>query len=122
MILKLGKGVGRAAVRKAAAGKRPATFTYTGVLGAKEIRDAVAGIRDSNSPKWSRPLLAWLASHPNTPEDVLRELFELGDRMVLMNLALSRNLPAELKRALLDHEDPDVREHANHVFSKLRRH
>ncbi len=122
MILKLGKGVGRAAVKKAVAGKRPATFMYTGVLGPKEIREAVAGIRESRNPKWSRPLLAWLASHPSTPEDVLSELFETGDRMILMNLALSRNLSSELRRALLDHEDADVREHANHVFSKLRKH
>jgi hypothetical protein len=122
VILKLGKGVGRAAVKKAVAGKRPATFMYTGILGPKEIREAVSGILDSKSPKWSRPLLAWLASHPNTPEDVLRDLFELGDRMVLMSLALSQNLPSELKRKLLDHGEADVREHANHVFSKQRKH
>jgi hypothetical protein len=122
MILKLGKGVSRAAVRKAVAGKRPATFTYSGILQAKEIRNAIHGIHDAGSPRWALPLLAWLASHPNAPEDVLRELYADGGREVLLSLSLNPKLPADLKKALLHHEDKEVREHANHVFSKMKRH
>jgi len=122
-MLKLGKGVGRAAVKRALAGRRrPTTFTYTGVLHAADIREALAGIRDAGSPRWSLPLLTWFASHPSTPVDVLRELMAQGGREILMSLAMNRNLPPELKKALLSHEDDEVREHSNHVFSRQRRH
>jgi hypothetical protein len=122
-MLKLGKGVGRAAVRRALAGRRrPTTFVYTGVLRAADIREAVAGIRDAASPRWSLPLLTWFASHPSTPLDVLRDLMAQGGREILMSLAMNKNLPAEMKKALLNHEDEEVRDHANHVFSRQRRH
>jgi hypothetical protein len=122
-MLKLGKGVGRAQVRRAfASRKRPASFTYTGILRAEDIREAVAGIRDARTPRWAQPLLAWLASHPNAPDDVLRDLHTHGGREVLLSLALNPKLPSELKRALLRHEDLEVRAHANHVFSGTKRH
>lgn len=122
-MLKLGKGVGRAAVRKALSGRsRPTTFGYRGVLQAREIRETVAGVRDAGTPKWSLPLLAWFASHPSSPEDVLRDLHKHGSREVLLSLAMNRNLPADVRKALLAHEDPEVRDQANHVFSRAKRH
>lgn len=122
-MLKLGRGVGRAAVREALAGRRrPSVFIYKGILRARDIRETLAGIRDAGTPRSSLPLLTWLASHPNTPEDVLRDLHARGGREVLMSLALNRNLPSDMRRALLAHEDAEVRDHANHVFSRSRRH
>lgn len=120
-MLKLGKGIDRAAVRKGMA-QRPATFTYTGVLRRTHIREALAGIRAAGSPRWALPLLAWIASHPNAPRDVLEDLYRHGGRELLMSLAMNPGLPAELKEALLHHEDAAVREHANHVFSRTGRH
>jgi hypothetical protein len=122
VIVKIGRGVGRAAVKKALATRGPSTFMYTGILRAKEIRDAVAAIRDAGSPKRTLPLQAWLAGHPNAPEEVLRDFFAKGSREVLMSLALNPKLPSDLRKALLAHEDDEVRDHANHVFSKTRRH
>ena len=121
-MLKFGKGVGRAAVKQALSGKRPTSFSYTGVLKAREIREAMAGIRDAGTPRWAQPLLAWFASHPKAPEGVLRELLEHGEKGVLLSLALNPNLPADMKRALLRHADPEVRDHANQVFSRSNRH
>ncbi len=122
-MLKLGRGVGRAAVKRALAGrKRPTTFAYVGVLRAADIREALAGIRDAGSPKWSLPLQTWFASHPSAPQDVLRDLLAHGGREVLMSLAMNQGLPADMRKALLEHEDAEVREHANHVFSKQRKH
>jgi hypothetical protein len=121
-MLKLGKGVSRAAVRRGLKTRRPTTFTYQGVLRAPEIRAAIAGIRDAGTPRWSLPLLAWLAGHPNTPEDVLRELLESEARGVLMSLAVNPRLPAELRRALLRHPDPEVRDYANQSAARVRRH
>jgi hypothetical protein len=107
-MLKLGKGVGRAAVKRALAGrKRPTTFSYTGVLRPADIREA---------------LQTWFASHSSSPVDVLRDLLAHGGREVLMSLAMNPNLPADMKKALLTHEDAEIREHANHVFSKTRKH
>ncbi len=116
-MLKLGKGYGRQEVRRALARGMPLTVVYENILDAEDIREAVAGIRDAGNPHGAQLVLAWLASHPNSPEDVLRDLQEHGDRAVLMSLAFNRNLPADLKEALLDHEDDRVREFARHVFS-----
>lgn len=122
-MLRLGKGVGRAAVRRGlAASRRPSTFTYTGILRPRDIREALAGIRDAGSPRWSVPLLTWLASHPNSPEDVLRDLHAHGSREVLMSLALNANLPSDVRKALMNHQDSEVRDHAHHVFSRARKH
>ena len=122
-MLKLGKGVGRAQLKRAFAGrKRPVSFTYTGILREEDIREAIAGIREARTPRWAVPLLAWLAAHPNAPDDVLRELHAQGVREVLMGLALNPKLPSELKRSLLRHDDAEVRDHANHLFSKTKRH
>lgn len=121
-MLKLGRGIDRKAVRRALGGRRrPVTFGYTGVLRASDIREALAGIRDAGSPRWAQPLLAWFASHPNAPLDVLRELFALGGREVLLSLALNPRLPADMKRTLMQHEDAEVRDHAYHVLTRRGR-
>jgi hypothetical protein len=52
----------------------------------------------------------------------MRELFEHGRREVLVSLAMNRRLPEDLRRALLEHDDPDVREHAQHALRPGRRH
>jgi hypothetical protein len=122
-VLRIGRGIDRRAVRKAL--ERPGvaeTIVYDDVLAVGDIRETVAGVLDAGTPDEAMPLLAWLASHPNTPEDVLRTLGEIPRRSVLVSLAMNRNLPADMRKALLEHPDDDVREHANHVFSKERRH
>jgi len=122
-MLRIGRGVDRRAVRRALL--RPGgaeTVVYDDVLASRDIRETVAGIRDAGTPSDAVPLLAWLASHPNTPEDILRELGRHGTREVLVSLAMNRNLPQDMRRALLDHADEDVREHANHTFSRTKRH
>ena len=121
-MLRLGKGVRRSDVKRAFARGRPRTFTYTGVLTTREIRSVLAGIRDAGSPRWARPLLAWLASHPNTPADALRRLFKGGDRGILLGLTLNPRLPPEVRRALLAHPDSELREHAQHVLTRARKH
>jgi hypothetical protein len=122
-MLRIGRGVDRRAVRRALL--RPGgaeTVVYDDILASRDIRETVAGIRDAGTPSDALPLLAWLASHPNTPEDILRELGRHGTREVLVSLAMNRNLPQDMRRALLDHADEDVREHANHTFSRTKRH
>ena len=121
-MLKIGKGVTRQAVRKALLRGAGQTVTYDDVLSGEEIREAVAGVRDAGSPVESRPLLAWLASHPNAPEDVLRDLARGATREILMSLALNKNLPGDLRRDLLNHADEDVRTHAHHTFARTKRH
>jgi len=121
-VLKLGRGVGRKAVRDALRARSAATVRYVGVLAAEDIREAVAGIRQAGSPAQALPILSWLASHPNAPHDVLEDLEAHGPREVLMSLCLNARLPASLRRALLAHRDEQVRLHANHVFSRARRH
>jgi hypothetical protein len=118
----MGRAAVQRAVKRATAARRPPTFSYTGILSGRDVREAVAGIRAAGSPKWSLPLLAWLGSHPSTPEDVLRDLHAQGERLVLLSLAMNRNLPADLRKLLMAHADRELREHANHVFSRLKRH
>jgi hypothetical protein len=122
-MLRIGKGVDRRAVRRAL--QKPgggATVVYDDVLDGDDIRETVAGIRDAGMPKDARALLAWLASHPNTPEDVLRDLGRETRREVLVSLAMNRNLPQDMRKALLNHADEDVRDHANHTFSRMKKH
>jgi hypothetical protein len=122
-MLRIGKGVDRLAVRRAL--EKPgsaATVVYDDVLAEKDIRETVAGIRDAGMPKDAAALLAWLASHPNTPEDVLRDLAKEPRREILVSLAMNRNLPQDMRKALLNHADEDVREHANHTFSRMKKH
>jgi len=121
-MLKLGKGVRRADVERAFSQGRPRTFTYTGVLTSREIRAVLAGIRDAGSPRWALPVLAWLASHPNTPTDALGRMLRGGDRGVLLGLTLNPRLPAAIRRALIAHPDPEVSDHAQQVFARARRH
>lgn len=121
-MLRLGRGFGRRAVRDALRAKRAATVRYDGVLRAEDIREAVSGVRQAGSPAHALPILAWLASHPNAPEDVLRDLAAHGPREVLMNLCVNRSLPADLRRSLLAHPDEEVRRHARDVLQRSRKH
>jgi len=116
-MLRIGKGIRRDAVRRALLRPGAAeTVIYDDVLDAEDIRETVAGIRDAGTPRDAVPLLAWLASHPNTPEDVLRELGAERRREVLISLAMNQGLPDEMRGALMAHEDEDVREHALRTF------
>jgi hypothetical protein len=121
-MLKIGRGITREAVRQAVGGRMPDTIVYDDVLEAVDIREAIAGVRAAGMPAGGVPLLAWLAAHPNAPEDVLRELMVDGNVEVLMGLAMNRSLPDDLRQALMRHEHEDVRHHANHVFFKIKRH
>ena len=121
-MIRIGRGIGRAAVREAVERGDAATVVYDDVLDAADIRETLAGIKEAGMPRAATALLGWLASHPNTPEDTLRELFDHGRREVLVCLAMNRRLPEDLRRSLLDHADPDVREHAHHTLSLLKRH
>jgi hypothetical protein len=116
-MLRIGKGIRREDVRRALARPGAAeTVIYDDVLDEVDIRETVAGIRDAGTPRDAVPLLAWLASHPNTPEDVLRELGGERRREVLISLAMNRKLPDEMRGALMAHDDEDVREHALRTF------
>jgi hypothetical protein len=121
-VLKLGRGFDRKAVRDALRAQTASTVRYVGVLAAEDIREALAGIRQAGSPPQALPILSWLASHPNAPADVLEDLEAHGPREVLLSLCLNVHLPAEMRRSLLSHKDEEVRRHANHVFSRPRRH
>lgn len=116
-MLRIGKGIRREDVRRAL--QRPGaaeTVIYDDVLDAGDIRETVAGIRDAGTPRDAVPLLAWLASHPNTPEDVLLALGSDTHREVLISLAMNRKLPEPMRGALIAHQDEDVREHALRTF------
>jgi hypothetical protein len=123
-MLRIGKGIRREAVRRAL--KRPGaaeTVIYEDVLDAGDIRETVAGIRDAGTPRDAVPLLAWFASHPNTPEDVLLSLASEPRREVLISLAMNRKLPDQMRAPLMAHDDEDVREHALRTFRpRPRRH
>lgn len=121
-MLELGPGFDRHAVCAALLARRGATIRYRGVLGADDIREALLGVRAAGSPRAAEPLLAWLASHPHAPEDVQRTLLADGSREVLMSLCLNPNLHEELRSLLLGHVDVELRQHAHHVFAKLRKH
>ena len=121
-MIRIGRGIDRAAVREAVERGDATTVVYDDVLEAADIRETLAGIKEAGMPREATALLGWLASHPNTPEDALRELFQHGRREVLVCLAMNRRLPEDLRRSLLDHADPDVREHAHHTLSLMRRH
>jgi hypothetical protein len=121
-MLRLGRGFGRRAVRDALKARRASTVRYEGVLRAEDIREAVAGVRQAGSPHQAFPILAWLASHPNAPADVLRDLAAHGPREVLLSLALNANLPADLRRELVAHPDEEVRRHMRQLLARARRH
>lgn len=116
-MLRIGKGVSRADVARALRRSGGLTVTYSDLLSADDIREAVAGVRVAGSPPAAGPLLAWLGSHPATSEDVLRDLAAgTPPREVLIALAVNRRLPADLRQALLESSDEDVREHAQATF------
>ncbi len=121
-MIRIGRGIDRDAVREAIKRGDATTVVYDDVLEERDIRETLLGIRDAGMPRDATALLAWLASHPNTPEDALRDLFDHGRREVLVSLAMNRRLPEDLRRALLDHADPDVREHAHHTFLQIKKH
>jgi hypothetical protein len=121
-MLRIGRGVKRETVREAVARRVPDTIEYEDVLEGEDIREAVAGLYDASLPEGSMPLLAWLAAHPNAPEDVLRELRRVDNPEVLIGLAMNRSLPADLRQELMNHPDEDVHHYANHVFYKVKRH
>ncbi len=114
----LGRAPRREAVRRALLGSD--TIAYDDVLGAEDIRELLAGVRAAGTPARALPLLAWIASHPSAPGELLAELYGEGGREVLLSLALNPALPSALRQALLDHPDPEVRAHANHVTCRLR--
>lgn len=115
-MIRIGRGIGREAVRDAVRRGDVTTVVYDDVLEEVDIRETLAGVREAGMPRDATALLGWLASHPNTPVDVMRELFAHGRREVLVSLAMNRRLPEDLKHALLEHDDPDVSEHARHTF------
>jgi len=119
-MLRLGRGFNRESIRRSLEREEPLTVTYTDVLEESDIREAVLGIRDAGSPKSTLPILAWLASHPNTPKDILADLGAHGSREILLSLALNPRLPSDLMDFLVNHEDPEVRDHANHVLSRRK--
>jgi NAD(P)-dependent dehydrogenase (short-subunit alcohol dehydrogenase family) len=121
-VIRIGRGVGRKAVREAVMREGAATVVYDDVLEAQDIREAVQGLRDAGMPRDAVAILGWLASHPNTPEDVLRDLFRHGSREVLVSLAMNKRLPEDLRGPLLEHADEDVRVHANHTFARTKKH
>ena len=121
-MLRIGKGVNREAVTAAIGRRMPDTVVYEDVLEAVDIREAVAGVRGAGTPEGSMPILAWLAAHSNAPEDVLRDLYAEGLKEVLLGLAMNRSLPEDLRQALMNHPDEEVRHHANHVFFRVKRH
>jgi NAD(P)-dependent dehydrogenase (short-subunit alcohol dehydrogenase family) len=121
-VIRIGRGVGREAVRQAVERGGAATVIYDDVLEAHDIRETLAGIRAAGMPRNAAGILAWIASHPNSPEDVLRDLLHHGAREVLVSLAMNRNLPQDLRLQLLDHSDEDVREYAHKTFVATARH
>jgi hypothetical protein len=121
-MLRIGRGVTRASVKEAVARRVPDTVEYADVLEGDDIREAVAGLCDAGLPEGSIPLLAWLAAHPNAPEDVLRDLRRLDNSEVLIGLAMNRSLPDDLRKELMSHPDEDVHHYANKVFFKGKRH
>jgi hypothetical protein len=120
-MLRIGRGIGRDAIRRALLRRgAAATVVYDDVLRVRDIREAMAGIRAAGTPRQALPLLAWFASHPNTPADILRELGRHDSREILLSLAMNRKLPAELRRKLLRHPDEDVRDHASRALRPAR--
>jgi hypothetical protein len=120
-MLRIGKGVRREEVRLALQQKGAAeTVIYDDVLEADDIRETVAGIHAAGTPRDAVPLLAWMASHPNTPDDVLLELGQEPRREVLISLAMNPRLPVALQGPLMEHEDEDVRDYALRTFHGRR--
>lgn len=115
-MLKIGRGVSRGQVARALREGAGLTVTYDDVLSAEDVRVTLGGIRDAGNPIEARPLLAWLASHPSSPEDVLRDLFAGAPREVLVALAMNRAAPEEIRQELLASDDDDVRAYAARTF------
>ncbi len=95
------------------------SLSYRDVLAPEDARGAWAVVEARGAYRRALPLLAWLASHPSTPEDVLRGLAATDLREVLFSLALNRRLPRDLRARLLAHPDPELQAHAHHVQARL---
>lgn len=121
-MIRIGRGVDRKAICEAVKRGGAATVVYDDVLEADDIRETLAGLRDAGMPREAAGILAWLGSHPNSPEDVLRDLQSHGTREILISLSLNKNLPQDMRRFLLDHPDEDVREHAYNTFARSAKH
>jgi hypothetical protein len=120
MVLKIGKGANRTTIRRALERGGALTVSYRNVLRADDIREAMAGIHEAGDPEVALPLLAWLASHPNSPEDVLGDLATCSNRDVLVSLAMNPNLPKTLERSLRRHRDASVRDEVAQIFASRR--
>jgi hypothetical protein len=120
-VLKIGKGASRASIRKTL--KRGGAFTvsYKNILEPEDIRETLAGVHEAGDPAAAAPLLAWLASHPNTPADVLMDLSSSKNPEVLVCLAFNRNLPKALEKTLRRHKNREVREQVAEALAKRRR-
>ena len=121
-MLDLGPGCDRRRVRDALRSGEALTIRYAGVLTADDIREAVAGVREAGSPKDAVPMLAWCATHPNTPEDVQGDLLEAGPLELLQILCLNPRLTPELRKRLLEHPDLELRQQAQDAFARQQRH
>lgn len=110
MRVKLGRGSNRQSIRRALARGGALTVSYRDVLEASHIREALAGVHAAGDPAVADPLLAYLASHPNSPEDVLVDLARSKSREILVSLAMNPRLPRRLQRVLERHPDAEVRE------------
>jgi hypothetical protein len=115
-MLRIGRGASRRDIARAFRDGDGLVVTYDDVLSADDVREAVAGVAAAGHPQEARPLLAWLASHPSTPDDVLLELAERAPREVLVALAMNPRTPRKLQRSLLDSSDEDVASYAAKTF------
>jgi hypothetical protein len=120
MVLKIGKGASRASIKRALKRGAPLTVSYKDVLKAEDIREALGGVHDAGDPEVALPLLAWIASHPNAPGDVLSDLATSENHEVLASLAMNPKLPKTLERSLRKHKDPGVRERVAHILASRR--
>ena len=120
MVLKIGKGSSRASIRKALKAGGALTISYKDILEPEDIRVALAGIQDAGTPEEALPLLAWLASHPSTPKDVLTTLSSSRNPEILVSLAMNRNIPKAVERSLRRHRDPELRERVAEALAKRR--
>jgi hypothetical protein len=120
MVLKIGKGADRTSIRRALKRGGALTVSYKNVLDPEDIREILTLIHEAGDPETAMPLLAWLASHPNSPADVLKDIATCRNTEVLESLAMNRDLPKAVERSLRRHASAEVRERVAHILSKRR--